>query len=221
MLELTSMKKLVLASASERRRELLSWVAEGFGVVESGFDEASVSCEDPEELVMTLAMEKAKKVVNQLIGESVNQSAENTFVLGADTVVVLEDEVIGKPRDDDHARVILEKLRGREHVVMTGVAVIDVETEECNVEVEKTRVRFRNFSDKELGEYVETGIPMGKAGAYAYQEGADVFVEDIEGSLTSVIGLPIKRTVQMLEYMGLELGVDTERVVWGKLGRRD
>lgn len=191
---------------------MLSWVVDGFEVMESGFDEDSVSCDDAEELAMTLAVEKARTVAKKM---------GSGMVLGADTIVVLGEEVIGKPKDRNDARRILGKLRGREHWVYTGVALLEVETEEMRVELEKTRVSFRNFSDKELEEYVETGIPMGKAGAYAYQEGAAAFVEDLEGSLTSVIGLPVKRVVAMLEEMGVDLRVDSEAIVWRKLGRRD
>lgn len=213
------MKKLVLASASPRRRELLGWLGLEFEVVEPEFNEELVEVDDPEELVAVLAVEKAKEVVERKRGEWLEFGA---LVLGADTVVVSEEgEALGKPRSDDEAIEMLEKLRGREHRVLTGVAVMDVDTDEVLVEVEETGVEMREFSDKELMEYVASGEPRGKAGGYAIQGRGRRLVRGVRGSFTNVVGLPVKRVREMLALMGVEVSEGVERVVIELTGFRD
>lgn len=210
--------KLILASGSEWRGKLLSWLEVDFGVRESGFDEKSVVIDDPEELVTTLALEKAMRVARE-VGEG--------LVIGADTVIVIDDKsmgdlrILGKPDDIDHAREILKSLRGRQHQVFTGLAVVDAMTDEKLVEVDITTVIFKDFSNEALENYLATGDSLGKAGAYQFLKIWETFVDEYEGSVTGVIGLPLKRLVAMLEEMGVEVGVDSESVVMKKIGVRD
>lgn len=211
------MSQLILASGSRWRKKLLSWLDVSFNVIESGFDERSVSFDDPEELVMVLAQRKA---------ESVAAASSEAVVIGADTVIALlnvdgEWEVIGKPDDLAHARAILMRLKGREHSVFTGLAVVDSTTGEKIVEVEETRVVFRDFSEQVLEAYLSTGDSMGKAGGYQILAIKDTLVQSIEGSVTNVIGLPLSRVKGMLEEMGVQIEVVTEDVVWQEINFRD
>ena len=233
------MRKIVLASGSERRRDLLGWLELDFEVIESGFDESVVGDCEVEELVTTLAFEKAMKVVREGLDE------EGGVVVGADTIVVIEEqgdssadsasslqanslreisgqgeEVLGKPKDEQAAIKMLKRLSGRKHEVLTGVAVVDSDSGEKLVEVEKTTVEFRSLSDKEIEEYVLSGEPMGKAGSYAIQGGAGKFLAGLEGSFTNVVGLPLVRLVGMLEEMGIVVEVSVEEVVYSMTGFR-
>lgn len=198
------MRRVILASGSEWRAELLTWLGVEFEVMESGFDEGLVQADEAEELVASLAAAKARQVA---------KGVKEGVVVGGDTVVVVDGEVIGKPRDLDHAKEILLKLRGRDHRVLTGVAVIEVETGECRVEVEETRVKMSEFGEKELKAYLETGESMGTAGGYRITGGAERFVEDLEGSFTNVVGLPLVVVTELLEGMGVIVPVDPREVI--------
>lgn len=216
------MSRIVLASASPRRKELLSWLGLRFDVRESGFDESVVEFDEPEELVEVLAGEKARKVMQQIRSELGNTGG---VVVGADTVVAIEEggciKVLGKPKDNNEAREMLELLRGKVHVVWTGVAVMNMDTEELRVESVSSEVEFRNFSDKELDEYLASGEAMGKAGAYAIQGLAGKFVSSVSGSYTNVVGLPLKTLAGMLEEMGVRVGKNVEAEIYGRTGYRD
>lgn len=211
------MSQLILASGSEWRKKLLGWLRVPFEVVESGFDEKSISLEDPEELVVVLAQKKA---------ESVAAFNPEAIIIGADTVIALHNgddawEIIGKAKDKADARAILSKLRGREHCVFTGITVVDATTGERRVEVEETKITFRDFSDQVLSSYVSSGDWLGKAGAYQILSIKDSLVQSIDGSVTNVIGLPLARIVGMLEEMGVQIDVSTDDVVWNEIGFKD
>lgn len=201
--------KLILASGSERRDYLLSWLNIPFDVVVSDFDEESIYEVDPEKLVKRLAYEKARMVVFEL-GDG--------FVIGADTVVYCDGKVIGKPKDEKDAFQILKKLSGNKHLVYTGVCVFNAATGIVEKAVEKTMVEFRNLSDKEIKDYVATGEPMDKGGAYAIQMGAAGFVKKVEGSYTNVVGLPLVLLAKLLEKQGYNVGGDVARIVLEKTG---
>lgn len=239
--------KLILASGSEWRKELLSWLGLPFKVRVSGFDESAVVVRDPEELVTTLACLKADSVVNEIgkqrrgvtIGTAGERQlyreldseavAQSGLVLGADTVIVTggalygdgDIDIIGKPADLDQARSILQRLRGRTHEVYTGVALVRIDDGERLVEHSVTKVTFRDFSDHELEDYLKTGQSLGKAGAYQILGEAMKLVERIEGSLTGVIGLPLQTLVGMLEEFGVVVPGDVGQVVEEKTGYRD
>ncbi len=152
--------------------------------------------ETPTAFAERLAREKALAVAKR-IGPSPPR-----LVLGADTIVVLDDDVLGKPRDADHALELLERLAGREHVVITAIAVVASDTLEVRHTAVSSRVEMRDASREELAAYVATGEPLDKAGGYAVQGGARCFVTGIDGSETNVIGLPLDETLELLREAG-------------------
>lgn len=195
---------LVLASASPRRRELLGRMGLTFDVSPTDVDETPLDGEAPEELVARLAEAKARRALADL-GREGGVAADPSslpVVLAADTIVVLDDRIIGKPRDPADAVAMLRSLSGRTHLVISGVAVarVDRVLDEPRVEVvvESTQVTFAEVGDAEIAAYVATGEPMDKAGAYGIQGRGGNLVTRIEGSYDNVVGLPIHRVAQIL-----------------------
>ncbi|HWN44727.1 MAG TPA: Maf family protein, partial [Thermoanaerobaculia bacterium] len=179
---------LVLASGSPRRRELLEGLGVRFKVRPVDLDESPLPGEAPGDYVLRLATEKAAARVEP--GE---------LVLAADTTVVVDGEILGKPRDDEDARRMLRLLAGREHAVLTGIALGTA------AEVDETRVRFAPLSEAEIDWYVSTGEPRDKAGAYAIQGLGSLFVEAVEGSYSNVVGLPVPRMYRLFARLGYDL----------------
>ena len=186
-------EQLVLASTSPRRIELLSRVTTDFVTAPSRIDEDSGG--PPEKQVLTLARNKARSVAEGHEG----------IIIAADTVVVLDDRVFGKPRSRAEARQMLESLSDREHAVLTGLCILSTKTGEHRQAVEKTTVSFRALSDGEIDAYLDSGEYEGKAGAYAIQGRAGVFVERICGDYHNVMGLPICRLHSLLTEMGVKV----------------
>jgi septum formation protein len=184
------LEHLVLASASPRRAEILRAVGWPFEVVAAGVDEAARGGEEVSEYVERLACEKA---------EAVAGARASGLVLGADTVVSVGGQVLGKPADAEDARRMLRLLSGRWHDVLTGVALVRAETGEVLVAHELTRVRFAPLSDDEIDWYVATNEPADKAGAYAVQGRAALFIEEIEGDYWNVVGLPVRLVYKLAE----------------------
>jgi septum formation protein len=176
-LELT---KLILASGSPRRSEILTSVGWEFEKIVADIDETELEGELPENYVKRLAKEKAEAVANL---------HPNRTVLGADTTVVINQQIIGKPVDLDDARRMLRLLSGNWHEVLTGVAV--VKNGEKRVGIQSTKVKFAELSEAEVEYLVTHGEPLDKAGAYAVQAQAALFIEGIEGDYWNVVGLPI------------------------------
>ena len=184
--------RLVLASGSPRRAEILRAVGWPFETETAGVDETPRGGEPPIEYVERLAREKAGAVAGgRLFG----------LVLGADTVVVVEGEVLGKPRDDGDARRMLRLLRGRWHEVLTGVALVRAEDARSVCAHERTRVRFAQMTDAEVDWYVSTGEPVDKAGAYAVQGRAALFIDGLEGDYWNVVGLPVRLVYELAKGM--------------------
>lgn len=171
---------IILASASPRRRELLTAAGFPFDVVVADVDESVIAGERPDEYVRRVARMKA---------QAVSRDRPDALVLGADTTVVIDGDVLAKPADDEEAARMLQRLSGREHVVLTGVAAISPMGE--SEAVAETRVWMRALTDAEIREYVRSGEPRDKAGAYAIQGLASRFISRIEGEYTNVVGLPI------------------------------
>jgi septum formation protein len=184
---------LVLASASPRRRELLGQLGLSFEVRAPDIDETPGAQEVPEAYVARLARDKARVVA---------RAAPAAWVLAADTTVVLDGALLGKPADAAEARAMLGRLSGRTHEVLTGVALAGRAQGEALV---RTRVRFRPLSDAEVAWYVATGEPLDKAGAYAVQGKGGFLVAALEGSPTNVIGLPLGETLALLARAGYPL----------------
>ena len=184
---------IILASASPRRQELLASAGVVFSVVPGDIDETPHPGEEPVPHVVRLAEEKAREVSTRVAGR---------FFIGADTIVVLDGEILGKPCDETEAAVMLKKLSGRMHHVITGFAVIDQESGRVIKRAVSTEVYFRKVADAEIAAYIATGCPLDKAGAYAIQGGAASMVEKINGSYTNVVGLPLCEVVEVLREVG-------------------
>lgn len=180
------MKNVILGSGSPRRRELLEQANLPFEVIVSDAPEV-ITKEEPEAAVQELAALKAKAVAKQTQKEG--------LIIGADTIVVLDGKILGKPSDEKEAASMLKALQGRSHQVYTGVALICKEQGEQSLRTfyEKTEVTMYPMSDQEITEYVATGEPMDKAGAYGIQGRAGIYVKGICGDYNNVVGLPIAR----------------------------
>jgi len=197
----TTGSRLVLASASPRRRELLALLGRPFEVVAVDVDEAPRHGEAPEALVERLARTKAAAAAQQV--------GPRAVVVAADTVVVVDDRVVGKPADADGARAGVAALAGRSHRVITGVAVRRDDVEECAVET--TVVWFRSMTAGEIAAYVATGEGRDKAGAYGIQGIGGRFVERIEGSYHNVVGLPLTSVERLLAEVEADDEADPDR----------
>jgi septum formation protein len=184
---------LVLASASPRRRELLTQAGFSFQVHPAHIPEDPLPNEDPIAYVTRLAREKAQAVFAELS----SKSSAPLQVLGADTTVTLDNHILGKPEDAADAARMLRLLSGRTHCVITGVALVTAEAVE--VAAEMTAVRFLTLSDEEIAAYIATGEPMDKAGAYAIQGKAARWIPRVEGCYFNVVGLPISLVSTLLE----------------------
>jgi septum formation protein len=186
--------KLILASASVRRAEILHDAGFSFTVLSSAVDETPYPGETPHDLVQRLAAAKAELVAARAVGPAI--------VIGADTIVTLEGHIFGKPRSTDDARHMLEKLSGHTHAVVTGVALIRLPDAERLTFVESTLVHFAALSAKEISRYLATGEPHDKAGAYAIQGRAGRYIPRIEGCYFNIVGLPLARLQQALASLG-------------------
>lgn len=190
--------RLVLASSSQRRRELMSMCGYDYEIVVSNADENIVE-HDPQKLVSALAEKKAREVYDRLIAEGADPS--ELAVVGSDTVVAFNGEIIGKPRDEKDAAGILKKLTGNTHTVHTGIAVISRGS--VQQDVSTTEVRFCTLADDEINAYVASGEPTDKAGAYGIQGPFGMFVESICGNYFTIIGLPLPILYRMLKNIGI------------------
>ena len=188
---------LILASGSARRQELMKNCGYEFTVVVSEADESAVKEDDPALLVEKLSLLKARTVFDRLSEEE----KRDLVVVGSDTVVVVGGEVIGKPTSEAEAKKMLRLISGREHEVVTGIAVVT--SERTLTESDVTKVKVAELTDEEIDAYVRTGEPMDKAGAYGIQGAFSVFAERVEGSYFTVVGLPVHRLYRMLAEVGV------------------
>jgi septum formation protein len=185
--------RIVLASASPRREELLRRIVDRFDVVPSRVEEPTRG--RPASRVLEAARVKARDVAARTEG----------IVIGADTVVVDRRSVLGKPSSRDEAARMLSRLSGRQHEVLTGLCVIAVHRSDERTAVERTKVRFRSLSGREIAAYLDTGEYVDKAGAYGIQGRAAGFVERICGDYTNVMGLPVCRLTLLLRELGVDV----------------
>ena len=185
------MIKMILASASPRRRELLTQAGFSFEVKVSDADEI-ITEKEPDKIVKELALVKACAVA---------ASETEALIIGADTIVTVDGKILGKPRDAEEAFSMLSMLQGRTHQVYTGVALITKEEglQKSHVFSEKTDVHMYPMTEQEIREYIATGEPLDKAGAYGIQGRAAVYIRKIEGDYNNVVGLPISRLYQELK----------------------
>lgn len=191
-------KKIILASGSPRRKEILESLKICFEKQKSSFDEESVlsSIEDPIELVKILAYEKASSAIKC--------ERRDGIYLGADTIVVFDEKVLGKPKSMEEAEEFLKLLSGKMHYVYTGIALIDSSSSKEFVGFGETKVYMRAFGDREIKDYIKTQEPMDKAGAYGIQGVGATLIEKIEGDFYNVMGLPIPKLVEGLKTLGIE-----------------
>ncbi len=187
---------LHLASKSPRRRELLARLGLDFGVLDVEVVEERARGESPDVYVARVAREKAGAGLLRVV------AVPGAVVLGSDTEVVLDDEVFGKPADAAAAAAMLRRLSGRSHRVLTAVSLVSA-GREASVLVE-SEVSFADLSDADIAEYVASGEPMGRAGAYAIQGGAERFIRRLAGSYSGVMGLPLHETAGLLRGFGIQ-----------------
>lgn len=189
--------ELILASASPRRRELLTQIGVKFVIECSDVEEITDASQPPELQVQSLALQKAQAVANRFT---------EGFVLGADTVVVDNGSLLGKPRNEEEAKQMLRNLSGKWHQVMTAVALVDAsKSKEYWTSVEITNVKFRDLTEDDIAAYIATGESMDKAGAYGIQGYGALLVERIEGCYNNVVGLPLQQVATGLRNWGINL----------------
>ncbi|MGF6357609.1 septum formation protein [Paenibacillus sp. 4624] len=194
----TEQRPIILASTSPRRKELIASLHLAFEVIPSYADENTPSDWTPEQTVQELALRKALAVYRGLEGIS-----KDAIIVGSDTVVVLDNEILGKPVDESDAEQMLSRLQGREHRVFTGVACIDAATGHSVVHYRQTDVTMKELSEATIRAYVKTGEPSDKAGSYAIQGIGASLIDRIEGCYFNVVGLPLSLLSDMLEGFGV------------------
>lgn len=187
------MKKIVLASASPRRKEILEKIGLKFTVVKSDFEEYVNPKLKPHELVKKLSLEKARVVF---------EKHKDSIIISADTIVVCKEKILGKPKNKEDARRMLKFLSGKVHLVITGFTIIDGNN--VITKSKATKVQMKKISNEEINSYIQTREPFDKAGAYAIQGIAKKFIEKIEGDLFNAIGLPINSLVKELKKLGVK-----------------
>lgn len=191
-------RRIILASQSPRRKELLSMIGIDFEVEVSSYEEDMSLDMSTEGLAKYLSLNKAKDVLQ-------NHSNEDCIIIGADTFVKIEDEILGKPKDKEDAKTMLRKLSGKTHEVICGLAVIDSLSKKEIVVSTLSKVKFRSIYESEIESYVESGESLDKAGAYAIQGKAAVFVEEISGDYYSIMGLPISKLSEILTELEINI----------------
>lgn len=199
--------KLVLASTSPRRKELLQQIGVGFTQLKIDINEDVLPGEDPSDYVLRMAEEKAAEGFKHLSVSDQNQSV----VLSADTTVVCDGQILAKPESLDHSKAILARLSGRQHTVMTAIALHSLD-KSCK-KVVTTVVTFRKIDDAEIEAYWQTGEPQDKAGSYGIQGLAAIFVDNINGSYSNVVGLPLCETAESIKEFNIPLWQDTKMSV--------
>jgi septum formation protein len=203
-------RRLILGSGSPRRRELLDLLGLPFEVATSSVVEVPRNDETPEDFVSRTAREKGLDVASRY---------DDAVVLAADTIVVVDDQILGKPSDRSEAVGMLGKLSGREHAVLTGVVTVDSRSGRIEHGIDRTRVWFGNLRQSEIDTYLRREHVLDKAGAYAIQGLASAFIPRIEGNYPNVVGLPMPLVVELLERHGIAWAASATRDTTG--GRTD
>jgi len=210
--------QLILASASPRRKDLLDRIGFTTKTMPAEIPEEQLADEEPAEFVKRMARAKVLAVVNRLRGTMAVAPGEHSasaphgrggsreaparWVVGADTIVVLDGEVFGKPKDPDHAFEMLQRLSGKEHTVVTGFCVFDMQKNKEGIQAVVSRVKIKRMSRLEIEKYLAVGESLDKAGAYAVQGVGSYLIEHLVGSYSNVVGLPLCQLMEMLEEMG-------------------
>lgn len=187
--------KIILASSSPRRKELLETVGIKFEIVSPTAEETMAGNEEPENFALRVSVDKASSVSKRL--------DEGCVVIGADTVVVVDGGILGKPSDEEEAAFMLNTISGREHSVLTAFSILRPPDQILHSEIVATRVRVKPLAAHEIEGYIKTGEPMDKAGAYGIQGIGSFMVKEIEGSYTNVVGLPLAELLQAFRNLGI------------------
>lgn len=218
-------RPIILASASPRRREFFELLGLPFTVQTADVNEIPRPGETPDVLVARLSATKAAVVAQGLAASGAEHDAEeladgleSSLVVAADTVVVLDAEILGKPHDADQATHMLPRLRGRAHTVYSGVTVVEIASGRAAIQLSTTTVWMRDYGQAELEAYVASGDPLDKAGAYAIQHTGFRPVVRIEGCYSGVMGLPLGALADGLAHFGVALPVDVATVCQGRTG---
>lgn len=190
------MPRLILASSSPRRKTLLEQLGLDFDIIVSEIEEKVEGYSTPEEAVKSLAYQKAFNVAS---------TVDEGLVLGSDTIVTINNKILGKPNDKEEVFAMLKLLSGKVHKVITGVCLINVSDGSYLLESDTSLIKFREIDDNEINAYINSNEPFDKAGSYAIQGLGAVFVERIEGSYTGIVGLPLFIVDKMLKYYGVSV----------------
>ena len=191
-------KRIILASQSPRRHELIKKLNVKFEVVNPTFDEKLDSDNYSDNIILSLSLNKALSVF-ELKKSSTDNFFNNCLIISADTVVVNENKIYGKPKDKTAAKEMLQSLSGKTHFVVTAISVVDSDTKKSVSKLTKTYVTFQNLSDELIQKYVEEKNPLDTAGAYGIQEMGKEFIKDVNGDMENVIGLPTKTLKEILK----------------------
>jgi len=190
------MKKFILASASPRRKELLEQIGLDFDILVSDADEEQIE----KNLPINIYVEELALLKGAAAAESLRKlGAKNNIIISADTVVVYKDKILGKPKDKNDAFKMLEMLSGNEHEVYTGISIMRLSDGFTVADFVKTTVKFNDLTSEKINNYINTGEPMDKAGAYGIQGLGVMLVDKIDGDYSNVVGLPLSKVVKMLE----------------------
>lgn len=181
---------IVLASASPRRREILENTNIKFDIISSSIDELVLEGESPCHMVMRLAFEK---------GIDIASKRKSDLVISADTIVVLDNKVLGKPKDEDEARNMITSLSGKTHQVITGISLINLENNKKIIDYVISNVKFKNLSENDINDYIKTKESLDKAGAYGIQGYGALLVEEIQGDYFNIVGLPVSKLSDLLK----------------------
>lgn len=189
-------RKIILASSSNRRKELLTRLGIKFTAMPSKLDESGYNEESPDKLVKQIALDKASKVADFV---------EDALIIAADTIVAFNEEILGKPVNEKDAFNMIKRLNNGSHKVYTGLAIISADDKMHYLDYDMTEVSMRKIDETEIERYIKTGEPMDKAGAYGIQGKGGIFVEKIYGSYFTVMGLPIHKMSLALKSFGIEI----------------
>lgn len=181
---------IILASASPRRKEILENANVKFKIMSSDIEELTLDGESPCQMVMRLAFEKGIDIANK---------QKSDLVISADTIVVLDNKVLGKPKDEKEARYMIESLSGKTHQVITGISLINLENNKKIIDYVISNVKFKNLSEEDINDYISTNESLDKAGAYGIQGYGALLVDEIQGDYFNIVGLPISRLSDLLK----------------------
>jgi septum formation protein len=204
------MKKIILASTSPRRREMLSWLGIDYISISPEIDESLIRHSDPKQLTMLLAVAKA---------EAVSKLNSGSIIIGSDTVVVFEDKIIEKPLDKKHQRELIYMQKGKPAEVYSSVCIIDNQTDKKIVRTLVTKYKMTDLPDEKIETYIESGEGLDKAGGFGCQDENGMLLAEIEGCYTNLIGFPICEVASILKKLGVAINVDVKKVVREKTGR--